>query len=312
MNIRCLGNVSIIILTFISLSCWKSKSDSEKSSSGSNVPVAAYTQNTPASNTRQQDTQISMTDSSKPKGFMSNLPAGFRNPTDDAGRLLLREYGAVFVARGGAVPPDTIVFRDQPEVSEFQASLKVSSENIGGFTLELQTPAMDALRKSIAEAKSANLSITPRDKDAARRSYDETIELWASRVDPALKHWVGNGRMTQDQADKLKALSPYEQVPEVLRLEAQGIYFAKDLSKSIIYSVAPPGTSQHLSMLAFDVNEHDNLAVRKILAKHGWYQTVISDLPHFTFLGVTESELPRLGLKKITDGGRSFWVPDYK
>ena len=105
-------------------------------------------------------------------------------------------------------------------------------------------------------------------------------------------------------------MSPFEQVPVVLTLEEDGIYFAKDLSKSIIYSVAPPGTSQHLAMLAFDVNEFNDQQVRSILARHRWYQTVVSDLPHFTFLGVDEAELPSLGLKRTVSGDRHFWVPD--
>ena len=63
-------------------------------------------------------------------------------------------------------------------------------------------------------------------------------------------------------------------------------------------------------MLAFDVKEYENAKVRAILAKHGWYQTVVSDLPHFTFLGAAESELKELGLKRVKNGGRVFWVPD--
>jgi hypothetical protein len=101
-----------------------------------------------------------------------------------------------------------------------------------------------------------------------------------------------------------------QQIAEILRLEKMGIYFARDLSKSILYSVAPPGTSQHLSMLAFDVREYDNPRVREILARHGWFQTVISDLPHFTFLGVPESKLLSRGLRLVVHEGRRFWVPD--
>jgi len=63
-------------------------------------------------------------------------------------------------------------------------------------------------------------------------------------------------------------------------------------------------------MLALDVSEHENPRVRGILAKHGWFQTVVSDLPHFTFLGVPENQLSGLGLKKNNDGGRVFWMPD--
>jgi hypothetical protein len=48
------------------------------------------------------------------------------------------------------------------------------------------------------------------------------------------------------------------------------------------------------------------------LAKHGWFQTVKSDLPHFTFLGVSEDDLPLLGLKREVVTGQIFWIPDMK
>ena len=63
-------------------------------------------------------------------------------------------------------------------------------------------------------------------------------------------------------------------------------------------------------MLAFDVAEFDDERVRAVLARHGWHQTVTSDLPHFTYLGVTESELQGLGLKRSVHADRVFWVPD--
>lgn len=300
---------SLIVLLIVGISCWNGSTSDRNSRTANERANTVYTPAASTENANTKSHNTNMTESSTAKGFTANLPDGFRNPSDDAGRLLLKEYGSVFVARGGVTPPKTVVFKDQAEVSAFQGTLKTSNESIGGFSLELQAAAMDGLRKAIAEAKAAGVSVSPRDKDSAKRTYDETIELWASRVDPALKHWVSKGKMTQTQADKVKLLSPYEQVPEVLRLETQGIFFAKDLSKSIIYSVAPPGTSQHLSMLAFDVKEHEDAKVRDILAKNGWYQTVKSDLPHFTFLGVGEAELEKLGLKKVSDGGRTFWIP---
>jgi hypothetical protein len=242
--------------------------------------------------------------------FRKSLPRGFNDPADDVGRRLLKEYGAVFVARGGAVVPGTVVFKDEKEVAAFQAGVQISKEHIGDFDLELQAPAMTALKNARSEAESQGLYITPRSEDSARRNYENTVGLWASRVEPALVHWVGQGKLDQAEADRIRHLTPYEQVPEVFKLESQGMYFAKDLSKSIIYSVAPPGTSQHLSMLALDVAEFQDAKVRGILAKNGWYQTVVSDLPHFTFLGVSENELPGLGLRKQVDGARVFWVPD--
>lgn len=241
--------------------------------------------------------------------FFLNLPDDFQFPSSSVEQRILGEYGAVFAAQG-VIVPKTVVFKNEREVSAFQSSPSISNENIGGIEIELQRAAMNALNKAIDEAVQNNLTITPRGKDAARRNYSGTVELWASRVHPGLAHWVSKGKLTEKEANKIRALSPAEQVPEIFRLEEKGIYFSKDLSKSIIYSVAPPGTSQHLSMLALDVSEFENPFVRQILARHGWFQTVISDLPHFTFLGVKENEIANLGLKKAENGGRIFWIPD--
>ena len=242
--------------------------------------------------------------------FGASLPEKFEFPTNKIGEKLLKEYGAVFVARNGAIPPTKIIFKSETEVSHWQAGVATSKANVGGFQIELQTAAMKSLKRAITEAEKNKLSITPRGADSARRSYADTVDLWASRVKPALTYWVKEGKLTAAKADKIKLLSAFEQVDEVLEHEEKGIFFSKDLSKSIIYSVAPPGTSQHLSMLALDVAEFGDAATRLILAKHGWFQTVVSDLPHFTFLGVTEMELPDSGLKKIIDDGRVFWIPD--
>jgi hypothetical protein len=118
------------------------------------------------------------------------------------------------------------------------------------------------------------------------------------------------GRLTKQESKRIRALTPREQVPEILRLEQWEIFFSKEFSKSIFYSVAAPGTSQHISMLALDVTEHASAPVRAILARHGWFQTVLSDMPHFTYLGAEEPDLPSLGLKRVQNQGRVFWIPD--
>lgn len=246
----------------------------------------------------------------KSGGFTANLPGGFNQPSDAVGQKMLKEYGGLFMARGGATPPNTVIFKSEAEVSAFQNGLSKSKEKIGSYDVELQSAAMKGLQEAIAEAKQNNLSITPRGADSAKRDYAGTVELWASRVNPGLENYVSKGKIPKAEADRIKSLSPFEQVPEIFKLESQGMFFSKDLSKSIIYSVAPPGTSQHLSMLALDVSEFENAKVREVLAKHGWFQTVVSDLPHFTFLGVPENQLESLGLKKVNDGGRTFYVPN--
>lgn len=262
--------------------------------------------------TPQKNSNTAVNDLSDPNSniFAKNLPSDFAAPTDEVGRRLLKEYGAVFIARGGAVAPRTVVFKNDVEVSAFQSTAGSSRETIGGISIELQPAAMKALKDAVAQASEQGLTITPRGTDAAKRSYDDTVGLWKSRVYPGLDHWAKQGRVTDADANRIRSLTPYEQVSEIFKLEEQGIYFSKDLKKSIIYSVAPPGTSQHLSMLALDVAEFDNAEIRSMLAKHGWFQTVVSDLPHFTFLGVEESQLKDLGLKKVTSGDRVFWLPD--
>jgi hypothetical protein len=43
---------------------------------------------------------------------------------------------------------------------------------------------------------------------------------------------------------------------------------------------------------------------------NGWFQTIINDRLHFTYLGVPESELPRRGLKAVLADGTIYWVPN--
>src|SRR5580765_1044000 len=172
--------VFVVLLTlFIGVGCWSAGSKAEPSSNGATI--------SPTDNTN-------MTEADPRKGFLDNLPKDFEQPTDDAGKLLLREYGAVFLARNGAIPPKKVVFKDEADVAAFQASLKVSSETIGAYKVDLQTAAMTALKDAIGEAKTASLTITPRGADSARRGYNQTVSLWASRVNPGFVHWVALGK----------------------------------------------------------------------------------------------------------------------
>ena len=233
-------------------------------------------------------------------------------PNDDlVARRVLHDYGAMFVGAENILPPPLCVFSTEEQVSEFQAAAGVASATIGDASIELQPAAMAALLKARARANAEGCDITPRDgAEAARRNYADTVRLWNSRFLPALVHWTKVSRLTEENANRLRALPVNEQVSEVLELEKEGIFFSKDLSKSILYSIAAPGTSQHIAMLAFDANEFLDARVRKIMAEHGWFQTVLSDLPHFTFLGLPEEELPSRGLKFVEVNGQTFWIPD--
>lgn len=230
---------------------------------------------------------------------------------DSVARRVLEDYGAIFVASAKVTPPPVCVFTSEAQVAKFQQDAGIASETINDDQIELQPEAMRALLKARAEANKENLEITPRDgSEAARRNYDDSVRLWNTRFLPALDYWIGKGKLTAAQAERLRRLTLHDQVAEVLELEKSEIYFSKDLSKSILYSIAAPGTSQHIAMLAFDVTEFQNARVRQLLARHGWFQTVLSDLPHFTFLGLRESDLPKRGLKSVVVDGQTFWIPN--
>jgi hypothetical protein len=233
-------------------------------------------------------------------------------PTDDpVARRALEDYGAMFVAAETIVVPSSCVFADERETEDFQTKAGIEAADFDGVTIELQPEAMGALLKARTEAQVNDLNITPRDgREAGRRTFGDSLRLWDTRFLPALDYWTKQGRISPEKAGQLRRLTPREQVRAVLELEAENIFFSKDFSKSVFYSIAPPGASQHLAMLAFDVVEFADERVRSILARHGWFQTVLSDLPHFTFLGLDECDLPARGLRREQWNEQIFWIPN--
>jgi hypothetical protein len=235
----------------------------------------------------------------------------FCDTSDPVERRVLEDYGAMFLADSHVLPPPVCMFTSEADVEDFQERARPTAATIGGARIELQPAALEALVAAREEARAMSLDITPRGgEEAARRSYDDTLHLWNTRFLPALSYWNKKGRLSKEQVEHLRALPLRDQVREVLELEKTGIYFSKDLSKSILYSIAAPGTSQHIAMLALDVDQFADERVRRILARHGWFQTVKSDLPHFTYLGLEEKELPKRGLRAVVVGKQLFWIPN--
>ncbi len=236
---------------------------------------------------------------------------------------VFREYGAMFVGKDDIYAGFRLinndnqvkffvncVFRNEREVNSYQTSIRTKSANIGGTNIELREDAMNALLAAVEEGRKKGLRITPRGGPiGAKRSYQDTARLWDSRFYPALNYWVGKGRISRQAAEAAKKLDITSQVKQVLEWEDKKLWFSKDLSKSILYSVAAPGASQHIFMVALDVEQFGNKAVRDLLARHGWFQTVKSDLPHFTYLGVDKNELEERGLTRVPSGGQEFWIP---
>lgn len=237
--------------------------------------------------------------------------AALCDANDHLARRILKEYGAVFLAGEEVLPPPVCMFTSAEQVARFQSSTRVATREIGGARIELQDAAMRSLLAARDEARASGLDVTPRDgSEAARRDYADTVRLWNSRFLPALEHWLGQGRLSVREAERLRGLGLREQVGAVLDCESRGLFFSKDFSKSILQSVAAPGASQHLSLLAFDANEYGDERVCRILARHGWFRTVLNDAPHFTYLGLREKELSARGLRKVLTGAGEFWVPN--
>lgn len=231
---------------------------------------------------------------------------------DAVASRILRDYGSIFLVVENVLPPPVCIFSSSADVDKFQKQIGIAKSEIAGTHIELQPFAMEALLKAREEAQKSGLTITPRDGAiAGRRGFSETLRLWNSRFYPACDYWTKKGRLTEEQAARLRSLPLREQVREVLELEKEGIYFNSSFSNSILYSVAAPGTSQHLALLAFDVVEYNNEQVRTILAKYGWHRTVRNDQPHFTFLGHKEADLPKFGLREIKNANGKFWIPNY-
>jgi hypothetical protein len=247
----------------------------------------------------------------KPENSAGRIEEVCAISSDPMARRVFQEYGAVFAVRETAVIPDKCVFNDSADVERFQHSVKTKSAVIGGAVIELQQAAMESLIEVAKDAEALDLTLTPIDGSiAGKRSYTDTVGIWNSRFQRALDHWVGLGNITAAEAAEVRNMSTQKQVERVMQWEASGLFFSTGFSRSIFSSTAPPGTSQHLSMLAIDILEHDNPAIAALLASRGWYRTILSDPNHFTYIGFPESELPNRGLRRITSGRYVFWVPN--
>ena len=250
------------------------------------------------------DTQTKA-DSSK-KAFSKVCPID----SSPAAKKILTEYGAIFVASGNVDAPPTCQFRGDAEVAAFQEKLKTSIVPIDGNMLRLQKPAAESLNAAIVDALSHGLTIRALDGSiAGGRNYSDTLRLWNSRLDPALQFWVARGRISAEEAASFTQLPLEQQITKVMEWEEQGMRFGTNRRSSIFASTAPPGASQHLSLLAIDIASMGPTVVT-LMNDHGWFQTVVGDRGHFTYLGLTEKELPGRGLKALDIGATRYWVPN--
>ncbi|MBN3941557.1 D-alanyl-D-alanine carboxypeptidase family protein [Nostoc sp. NMS9] len=183
---------------------------------------------------------------------------------------LLRSYGAVFVNPDiGIKLPQKDIFANEQETQEFQATLTMGHVD-GTNDCYLQKSAADALNKARVQQQIP------------------------------LKSGYGSGDCTRTFNTNLRFWHKYAN-NQVLAKVQQG------KETKILGLVAPPGTSQHLWGLAIDLHVASK-EQRKALNQNGWFQTVENDVPHWTYVGLSEDDLPLFGFKKQTIRGITYWI----
>lgn len=226
-------------------------------------------------------------------------------------RRVFAEYGALFAATEKVIIPPTCIFADEAAVSSFRSKLQIQQITIRGTNLLLQKDAADSLTQVLADAETQGITIAPLDGPiAGGRTYYETLRIWNSRFEPALDYWSRRGMITAEEVVASRSMKLNQQVEKVIEWESKGYWFGTNRNGSIFSSTAPPGTSQHISLIALDVAPPLTPTKRALLNARGWFQTVKGDPGHFTYLGVSESDLPKRGLRAVLIDGISYWIPD--
>ncbi len=108
--------VTVFFSFGILVACWSADPNKKTRSTSSSPSPAASSTNpsdskSPSPSPGDSNNKVNNTSNNPPKsgGFQGNLPSGFQMPTDEVGQRMLKEYGAMFVARG-VTPPNTVVF----------------------------------------------------------------------------------------------------------------------------------------------------------------------------------------------------------
>jgi len=184
--------------------------------------------------------------------------------------ILLRKYGAPFVNQEPDTKlPQKVLFANELETKEFQSTLTMIKID-GTNDCYLQQSAALALNKA------RTLQNIP------------------------LKSGYGSGDCTRTYTTNLRFWYKYAN-DRILDKVRQG------KETAILGIVAPPGSSQHLWGLAIDLRV-SSPKQRQALNQNGWFQTVENDIPHWTYLGLTEEQLPLFGFKKQVVRGIKYWI----
>src|SRR5437870_10828340 len=126
MKVRKLLLALLYVQLMAHASCWSMESQSNSNRVSSTLePPRSPDNSAKTSNKNADNTGNKMSVDTKSGDFNANLPDGFNRPSDEVGQKLLKEYGSVFMARNGAIPPKTVVFKNEGEVSAFQSGVQI-------------------------------------------------------------------------------------------------------------------------------------------------------------------------------------------
>ncbi|WP_353932330.1 D-alanyl-D-alanine carboxypeptidase family protein [Okeanomitos corallinicola TIOX110] len=228
--------------------------------------------------TRRDNTRISSTEKFIPnqelneqQRFLDTINYQLKNipSTDTYEYILLRAYGTIFINQNSEIKlPPKVILDNEQETETFQQNLQLTLVE-GTRECYLQTAAAEAFN----QARSIiDIPLKSGYSGDCTRSYATTLRFWQKYTNNSTLEQVKQGKET-----------------------------------NILSLVAPPGTSQHLWGLALDLGVL-NPAQKRALNENGWFQTVVKDTPHWTYLGWDEESLPKFGLRDKTVQGITYWV----
>lgn len=184
--------------------------------------------------------------------------------------ILLRQYGAAFVNQQPDIKlPPKVVFINEQETKDFQATLIMGQVN-GTSNCYLQKSAAEALNRARSHLKIPLKS--GYGASDCTRSFATNVRFWQKYANNKTLERVRQGKET-----------------------------------AILGVVAPPGASQHLWGLAVDLRV-SNDAQKQALNQNGWFRTVENDVPHWTYVGLPEENLPEFGFKNKVVRGITYWL----
>ncbi|MBW4670506.1 MAG: D-alanyl-D-alanine carboxypeptidase family protein [Cyanomargarita calcarea GSE-NOS-MK-12-04C] len=184
--------------------------------------------------------------------------------------ILLNAYGAVFANQQPEIKlPQKVILASSQETSSFQATLTMGKVD-GTSNCLLQKAAAEGLNQ--AKALTGISLRSGYGASDCTRSFETNLRFWRKYANNQTLDQVRQGKETK-----------------------------------ILGIVAPPGASQHLWGLAVDLSLSSQ-SQRQALNRNGWFQTVENDVPHWTYVGLTEDKLPLFGFKNKVVRGITYWL----